>query len=178
MLFIPFLIAGFLPIIDIIKMDNSEKKLEEYLSPFNDEITLLAKKLREYLREETKPAYEIVGDSHQSLNIGYGFTEKAWDCYCAIIVYNNHINISFPAGSTLIDSEGILIGSGSKIRHIRIHDLNDIKQPQVMKILAEARKKAFDKVEKHKEDYEPIYTIIKEISGRKNRQQHNLIQKK
>ena len=39
-----------------------------------------------------------------------------------------------------------------------------------MKLLMEARKKAFDLVKKHKEDYEPIDTIIKEISGRKSRQ--------
>jgi len=153
-----------------LKMDKEEKQIADYLLHFNDKITTLARQLREYLREETKPAYEIVGDSHQSLNIGYGFTEKAWDCYCAIIIYSNHINISFPSGSTLKDTDGVLIGSGSKIRHIRIREFDDIKEPNVMKLLTEARKKAFDLVEKHKEYYEPIYTIIKEISGRKSRQ--------
>ena len=151
-------------------MDNSEKKIGEYLSPFNDKIKLLTQQLRTYLREETKPAFEIVGDSLQSLDIGYGFTEKAWDCYCAIIVYKNHINISFPSGASLSDSDGILVGSGSKIRHIRIHEFDEIKEPKVIKLLAEARKKAYDLVEKHKEYYEPIYTIIREISGRKVRE--------
>ena len=153
-----------------LKMDKEEKQIADYLLHFNDKIVTLTKQLREYLREETKPAYEIVGDSNQSLNIGYGFTEKAWDCYCAIIIYNNHINISFPSGSTLKDTDGILIGSGSKIRHIRIREFDDIKEPNVMRLLTEARKKAFELVEKHKEYYEPIYTIIKEISGRKSRQ--------
>jgi len=151
-------------------MDNSEKKIGEYLAPFSDKIILLTNQLRTYLREETKPAFEIVGDSNQSLNIGYGFTEKVWDCYCAIIVYRNHINLSFPSGSSLSDSDGILIGSGSKIRHIRIYEFDEIKEPKVMKLLNEARNKAFKLVEKHKEYYEPIYTIIKEISGRKVRE--------
>lgn len=151
-------------------MDNAEKQIAEYLTPFNDEISLLAERLREYLREETKPAYELVGDSHQSLNIGYGFTEKAWDCYCAIVVYSNHINISFPSGALLTDPEEILIGAGSKIRHIRIREFDDIKESKVLRLLQEARKKAYDLVKKHKEDYEPIYTVIKELSGRKNRQ--------
>ncbi len=153
-----------------VKMNKEEKQIADYLLHFNDKIVTLTKQLREYLREETKPAYEIVGDSHQSLNIGYGFTEKAWDCYCAIIVYSNHINISFPSGASLKDTDGILVGTGSKIRHVRIHEFNEIKEPKVESLLKEARKKAFDLVEKHKEDYEPIYTIIKEISGRKNRQ--------
>ena len=150
-------------------MDNSEKQIASYLLPFNDEITALALQLRDFIRLETKPAFEIVGDSTQSLNMGYGFTEKAWDCYCAIIIYNNHINISFPSGASLKDPEDILIGSGSKIRHIRIREFSDIKEQNVMKLLNEARKKAYDNVVKHKEDYEPIYTIIKEVSGRKNR---------
>jgi len=151
-------------------MDNTEKKFDEYLSPFDNKIALLTRQLRNFLREETKPAFEIVGDSHQSLNIGYGFTEKSWDCYCAIMVYSNHINISFPSGSSLADSDGILVGSRSKIRHIRIHDADEIKEPKIMKLLSEARKNAYDLVEKHKEDYEPIYTIIKEISGGKVRE--------
>lgn len=150
-------------------MDNSEKQIEAYLLPFNDEITALAQQIREYIREETKPAFEIVGDSTQSLNMGYGFTEKAWDCYCAIIIYSNHVNISFPSGSSLKDPDEILIGAGSKIRHIRIREISDIKEANVMKLLTEAREKAFALVEKHKEYYEPIYTIIKEVSGRKNR---------
>lgn len=151
-------------------MENDEKRIAQYFSPFNDKITLLAQQLREFIREETKPAYEIVGDSSQSLNMGYGFTEKSWDCYCALMIYSNHINISFPSGSSLLDPEDILIGSGSKIRHIRIHELKEIKDPKVMKLLASARKKAYDAVEKHNEDYEPIYTIIKEVSGRKIQQ--------
>jgi len=150
-------------------MADTEKQIEAYLSSFDDKIKQLAQQLREYLREETQPAYEIVGDTFHSLNIGYGFTEKSWDCYCAIIVYKNHINISFPSGATLRDPEDILIGTGSKIRHIRIFELKDIKEPEVVSLLSESRKMAYAKVEKHKEDYEPIYSIVKEISGRKNR---------
>lgn len=150
-------------------MNNSEKQFDQYLLPFSDEISSLVRQLREYLRNETKPAFEIVGDTHHSLNIGFGFTEKVWDCYCTINTYSNHINISFPFGSTLTDPEDILIGSGSKIRHIRIHEFNDIKEPKVTRLLNEARKKAYDLVEKHKEYYEPIYTIFKNISGRRTR---------
>ena len=150
-------------------MVDTEKKIEEYLTPFDDKIKLLAQQLREYLREETQPAYEIVVDTYHSLNIGYGFTEKPWDCYCTIVVYNNHISINFPFGASLNDPKQILIGTGSKIRHIRIFEIQDIKEPDVIKIISEARKIAFNKIEKHKEDYEPIYSIVKEISGRKNR---------
>jgi len=150
-------------------MDSTEKQVEEYLLPFNDKISSLARQLREYMRNETKPAFEIIGDSHHSLNMGFGFTEKAWDCYCAIVIYSNHINITFPSGAVLSDPEGILIGSGSKIRHLRIHEFNDIKEPKIARLLNEARKNASDLIEKRNEFQGSAYTIIKGISGRKGR---------
>ena len=78
-------------------LSDTEQQIATFLDSFNSEIASLTQQLREYLRKETKPTTELVGDSTISLNIGYGFTEKAWDCYCAIIVYSKHINISFPS---------------------------------------------------------------------------------
>lgn len=148
-------------------MDDTEQQIANYLSPFNKEIGSLAQQLRDYLRKETKPTLEIVGDSTISVNIGYGFTEKAWDCYCAIIVYSKHINISFPAGAFLPDPQGLLQGTGSKIRHIRIHELKDVKDPGVEKLLLEARNKAFALLSDGKQD--KFKTVIKQIAGIKRR---------
>ena len=79
-------------------MNNTEQQIAKFLEPFNNEISSLAQRLRIHLKQETKPTIELVGDSTLSVNIGYGFTEKAWDCFCAIIVYSKHINISFLQG--------------------------------------------------------------------------------
>ena len=99
---------------------DTEQIIEEYLQLFDKGISSLAMELRTHIQEETKPAFELVGDSVISVNIGYGFTEKAWDCYCAIIVYSKHINISFPSGAFLTDPHGLLEGTGKRIRHIKI----------------------------------------------------------
>ena len=88
-------------------VEKTEEQIGEFLEPFNDGIATQARQLRDFLRKETRPGAEIVGDSTLSLNIGYGFTEKAWDCYYAIIVYSKHINISFPAGAFLTDPRGL-----------------------------------------------------------------------
>ena len=99
-------------------LDNAEQQIEHFILPFSREIRELAQQLRDYLKHETKPTVEIVGDSTISVNIGYGYTEKAWDCYCAIIVYSKHINISFPSGAILHDPKGFLQGTGKRIRHM------------------------------------------------------------
>lgn len=121
---------------------NTELQITKFLEPFNNEISSLAQQLRDHLKKETKPTIELVGDSTISVNIGYGFTEIAWDCFCAIIVYSKHINISFPSGAFLSDSKGLLQGTGKRIRHIKIRNFNDINDPAVKKLLLEARDKA------------------------------------
>ena len=65
-------------------MENTELQIAEFLLSFSVEIRSFAQALRADLKEETKPAFELAGNSAQSFNIGYGFTTTAWDYYCAI----------------------------------------------------------------------------------------------
>ncbi len=137
--------------------------------PFPGKIQTLAQQLRTYLKAETQPTIELVADSNISVNIGYGFTQKAWDCYCAIIVYSKHINISLPSGAGLLDPEGILHGTGKRVRHIKIQDFEDIKKPAVRNILMEARALAIAKLKEEPSQSDGVRTIIKPISGIKKR---------
>lgn len=150
-------------------MQNTEEQIAHYLFPFKHELQILAQQLREYLKKETKPTTELIGDSTISLNIGYGFTEKAWDCYCAIIVYSKHINISLPSGAILSDPEGLLQGTGKRVRHIKIKSLEDAKTPAAKKILLEARDNALALLEEQPKGKYPVKTIIKNIAGVKKR---------
>ena len=150
-------------------MNNTEQQIVKFLEPFNSEIASLTQQLRDHIKKETKPTIELVGDSTISLNIGYGFTEKAWDCFCAIIVYSKHINISFPAGAFLSDPRGLLQGAGKKIRHIKIKELNDIKTPAVKDLLFEARSKALALLKEKTSKNYGIKTVVKPISGIKKR---------
>jgi hypothetical protein len=128
---------------------------------YSAEISSFAEELRVYLKQETKPAFELAGASGQSFNIGYGFTTKAWDCYCAIIVYRKHINISLPSGASLSDPEGMLHGTGTRIRHLKIRELKEVQTPAVRRMLAEARKNALEAVEGSGSDHHGVKTIIK-----------------
>lgn len=150
-------------------MDNPEQQIEQFLQPLDDALKTLVQQLRVYLKKETKPTIELAFDSYNSVNIGYGFTEKAWDCYCGIIVYSRHVNLSFPAGASLADPKKLLQGTGSKVRHIRINSLDDIKQPAVLKLLKQARKNKLARVADKPQDPNPLRTLIKPTSGKKRR---------
>ncbi len=148
-------------------MSPTEQQIEKFLEPFDIEISSLAQQLRKHIKKETAPTIELVGDSTISLNIGYGFTEKAWDCYCAIIIYSKHINISFPSGASLSDPKELLQGSGKRIRHIKIRKFEDINDPAVQNLLLEARNNALELIDA--DTKQKFRTIVKPISGIKKR---------
>ena len=142
-------------------MENAEQQIAAFLKSYSAEIASFAQTLRIHLKRETKPAFELAGESAQSFNIGYGFTTKARDCYCAIIVYRKHINISLPSGASLSDPKGLLHGTGSRIRHLKIKELKDVQTPAVRKLLKEARKNAIELVEGDGSDHHGVKTVVK-----------------
>lgn len=148
---------------------EDETLIDNFLMPFPKNLTDLAQGLRKYLKTLTQPAYESVGDSTISVNIGYGYTEKAWDCFCAIIVYSKHMNISFPSGADLNDPDNLLVGTGKRVRHIRIEKLEDIKSTGLTKLLLEARNNALLLTDKPLDKSVEVKTIIKPIKGVKKR---------
>ena len=149
--------------------ENTEQQIANFLLPFNDDIRSLAQQLRIYLKKETKPIIEMVFDSYNSVNIGYGFTTKAWDCYCGIVVYSKHINLSFPSGAFLTDPQKLLQGTGSKIRHIKISRLGDVKQAAFKELLLEARNNALKLAKEGHTKQDEIKTVIKLNPGKKRR---------
>lgn len=148
---------------------EKEYQIENYLLPFDKKLAKLTQDLRQFLKEKTEPKYELVADSTNSLNIGYSFTEKAWDCYCAIIVYSKHINLSFPSGAFLPDPTGILLGAGKRVRHLKVTEVDDLQEAEVLNLILEARKMAFENSGIQKEEIKEIQTIIKPIKGIKKR---------
>lgn len=141
-------------------MENSEQQLARVLAPNQEEIRSFAQTLRTELKRMTKPAFELAGHSAQSFNIGYGFTTTLWDCYCAIIVYQKHLNISLPSGVALTDPESLLHGKGSRVRDLKIKKLKDLQSVVVRALLKEARKNALESVEGDGCGHDGVRTIL------------------
>lgn len=57
---------------------------------------------------------------------------------CAIVIHNDHVNLEFARGTELEDPEGILEGTGNKIRHVKIYDINEVKSGKLKNLILEA----------------------------------------
>jgi len=70
--------------------------------------------------------------------MNFGFSERMKDQVVYIGVYKKHINLGFYWGARMDDPEGILEGSGKRLRHIKIKSQADLGTPVIHDYLRRA----------------------------------------
>jgi hypothetical protein len=118
------------------------RALLKFLKPYDREIQQVALKLRELVLAEMAPCYENIYDAYSAVAIGYGTSDRLQDGIFHIAVYAKGVNLGFNDGATLDDPKGILEGSGSRIRHIKIRSAEDLARPEIRAYVRRARKRA------------------------------------
>jgi hypothetical protein len=92
------------------------------------------------MRGRLPGSVEMVYDKKNSLVIGFCSAERASNVINSIAVYSRWINLYFFEGDTLPDPEGLLQGTGSMVRSIRITTPADLDRPAVKALTAAALK--------------------------------------
>ena len=57
---------------------------------------------------------------------------------CAIVIHKDHVNLQFARGTEIDDPEGILEGTGKKIRHVKINNTKEINSDRLKNMVIEA----------------------------------------
>jgi hypothetical protein len=117
-------------------------KLDSFIARFSPEMAKLTKAVLKTMRARLPGAVELVYDKANSLVIGFCPNERASDVINSVAVYRKWINIYFFEGDGLPDPQGLLQGSGTMVRYIRVTDAAQLDQPAVKALLAEALKRA------------------------------------
>lgn len=100
----------------------------------------LTKSVLARMRTRLPGSVEMVYDKKNSLVIGFCSAERASNVINSIAVYSRWINLYFFEGDALPDPEGLLQGTGSMVRSIRITHAADLDRPAVQALMAEALK--------------------------------------
>jgi hypothetical protein len=83
-------------------------------------------------------AVELVYDNYNALAIGFGPTERASDAIVSIALYPRWVSLFFLNGAGLPDPESLLVGSGTRVRSIRLRAAADLDQSAVRNLIAAA----------------------------------------
>jgi hypothetical protein len=117
-------------------------QLDKAIQRRSPEMVKLTKAVLAKLRPRFPGATEFVYDKKSSLVVGFGSGDRPSSVINSIAVYTKWINLYFFEGDSLPDPEGLLQGSGSTVRSIKITDAKDLDRPAVKALMAEARKLA------------------------------------
>ena len=115
--------------------------LIRHLAEFDLSVGELALALREMVLEELPAATERIFRVY-ALVSWYSLSGKMADAFCSIVVNSRHVNLMFNRGAELADPNGLLVGSGKIIRHLKVKRPEDLKQPHLRKFIRAAIKHA------------------------------------
>jgi hypothetical protein len=117
---------------------SDEEQLAGFIDKFDSGNASLIRSVRKTLRKRMPTANELVYDNYNFFVIGYCSTERPSDCIVSIAAAANGVGLSFYYGASLPDPHGLLLGSGSQNRFVRIESAATLAQPGVEKLIAAA----------------------------------------
>jgi hypothetical protein len=117
---------------------TAEEQLAGFIDKFDAGNASLIRSVRKALQKRMPSANELVYDNYNFFVIGYCSTERPSDCIVSIAAAANGVGVSFYYGATLPDPQGLLQGSGSQNRFIRIESAATLKQKGVEELIAAA----------------------------------------
>src|ERR1043166_3177475 len=95
------------------------EELIRMLSDFELSVGELALVLREMVLKEVPDAIEKLFRVY-ALVFSYSLSGKMSEAFCQVVIYPKGVNLMFNRGAELDDPDGVLVGEGKIIRHIKV----------------------------------------------------------
>jgi hypothetical protein len=128
--------------------DGGQGRLDNIIATRSPAMAKLTREVLAKLRPRFPGAVEMVYDKKNSLVIGFCPDDRASNVINSIAVYSKWINLYFFEGDALPDPEGLLQGTGTTVRSLRLTSADDLDRPPVKALMAEALKRAQPKLDR------------------------------
>ena len=112
---------------------TSEETFERVLEGNAPEVQAIAKRVRALVFERMPDAVEWI-DLGNGLG-AYGTEKKMSALLFAIIPHKAHVNLQFADGVELDDPDGLVEGTGKRIRHVKFRSLPDVDRASARRLV-------------------------------------------
>jgi hypothetical protein len=139
---------------------SPERQIREFLTKYSPPIAKELRAARARLRKLFPRGHELVYDNYNALVFGFSPTERASDAVISVAGYPRWVTLFFLHGVGLKDPRGLLQGSGSRVRNVRLESSAQLGDPLVRALLAQA-------INPHREAFRrgpALQTTIKSVS--------------
>jgi hypothetical protein len=117
-------------------------QVTSFIAKFDPAVAALIRSSRSAMRKRMPTALELVYDNYNFFVIGYSSTERASDCVVSLACGANGVSLSFYHGASLPDPDGVLLGSGTQNRFVRLESAKTLSTPAVERLIAAALEQA------------------------------------
>jgi len=141
---------------------SPEAELDGFIDKFTPEVATLTRELLTRMKRRIPGSQILVYDNYNALAIGFGPTEKAGRAVLSLAVMPRWVTLCFLRGVGLPDPHGLLRGSGSRVRHVRLHTPEAFDDPKIQDLIAAALDQSEPPIDPSREQL----LIIKSISAK------------
>ncbi|MEP6754319.1 MAG: hypothetical protein ABJA67_02370 [Chthonomonadales bacterium] len=114
-----------------------------------------------------RPVVELHYDATVAVCAGFSYTGDLKGLFVNLAAYSDHVTLVFYWGAKLNDPEARLKGEGKQVRHLRLVDLDTLRDPYVVRLIQQASDNA------PRPDGEIIERIVNKVyAGPKRRPSH------
>ncbi|MFL6765367.1 MAG: hypothetical protein ACJ8FO_09260 [Sphingomicrobium sp.] len=110
---------------------DAEALLSSFIDRYTPEIAAEARSALERMRARLPTATQLVYDNYNALVVGFGTSDKVGDIIVSIALYPRWVTLFFLRGTVLPDPQGLLEGSGSTVRGVRLQPISRLETPGV-----------------------------------------------
>ena len=115
---------------------TAEKKIDEFLSNYSEEVFTNTLSLREVLFANLPKVIEQI--DLPAKMIAYCYGQKYAEMICTIIPSKKGLKLGFYKGVDLPDPDKLLEGTGKISRYVEIKSAEQIKSPAIKKLIGSA----------------------------------------
>jgi uncharacterized protein DUF1801 len=117
---------------------TAQDQLRAFIGKFGPADQRLIRAVRAAMRKRLPTANELVWDNYNFFVIGYSPTDRPTDSIFSIAARANGLGLCFIHGAKLPDPKGLLLGSGSQTRFVRLESAKDLSDPDVESLMQAA----------------------------------------
>lgn len=123
--------------------ESPRSQLESFISKYSPEVAAEGRTALVKLRRLVPGAVELVYDNYNWLVVGFCPSERASDAVLSLVFTPRWISLCFlQNGPVLSDPNGLLRGSGKRVRNIRLESAKDLDKTAVQSLINEALARA------------------------------------
>ena len=117
-----------------MKTIGTHGAFEDVIQGSNPEVQSIARRLRELIIEIYPDVVEVPWPKQRIVGYGVG-PKKMTEHFCYIGALSTRVNLGIFYGDELSDPEGLMEGTGKRLRHVKVRSIEQAEQSSIRDLL-------------------------------------------